>query len=65
MLEEWKVRGNNRYSGYVSWDGVREPEGWREMTKGARLFRNGALIELPKTYGQKLYRLGDAWVNPA
>ncbi len=63
VLEEWRVRGNNRYSGYVSWNGKREPE-WREMTKCARLFKNGEVIELPKTYGQKLYRLGEPYVKP-
>ena len=63
MLEDWKVRGNNRYSGYISWNGKREPE-WRELCKGARLSRDGQTIELPKVYGQKIYRLGTAYEHP-
>ena len=63
VLEGWSVRGNNRYSGVVHINGKRLGE-HRELCKGARLSFDKKTIEIPKIYGQKIYRLGEPKQDP-
>lgn len=59
VLEYWRVRGANRYSGHVCKGGKMSKQ-FVEFRKGGRLSRDGKFVTVvgPWPYNETTYRLG-------